>query len=266
MPVRSRPLPAWIRDERGFGMVELLAAMTVMLVGLLAVFSLFQAGIVQIKRASTATTAAAVADAEMEKFRAIKYEALGLDSSQTCPSGCGADAVYQDDAVYAADDAPATSLGGSLTSAATTLTVTAGTAFPATAEFRVKVDDEIILVTEGGSTSTTWTVKRGQDGTAAAAHNSGASVTLKQRVDVVSCSSATPEPDTCSDLVPTKSATGADGEDYRVDTYITWTQVTSFDGTAGRTVKKITVVVRDAAPPYKQWARLVSIFDESTGL
>jgi hypothetical protein len=42
--------------------------------------------------------------------------------------------------------------------------------------------------------------------------------------------------------------------------------VTSFDGTAGRTVKKITVVVRDAAPPYKQWARLVSIFDESTGL
>jgi prepilin-type N-terminal cleavage/methylation domain-containing protein len=72
MSARSRLLPARIRDERGFGMVELLAAMTVMLVGVLAVFSLFQAGIIQIRRASTVTTAAALADAEMEKFRAYK--------------------------------------------------------------------------------------------------------------------------------------------------------------------------------------------------
>ena len=66
------------RSEGGFGMIELLAAMTVMLIGIFAVFGVFQAGIVQIRRASTLTTAAAIADSEIEKFRAIKYEAIGL--------------------------------------------------------------------------------------------------------------------------------------------------------------------------------------------
>jgi type II secretory pathway pseudopilin PulG len=248
-------------------MIELLAAMTVMLVGLLAVFALFQAGLVQIRRASTATTAAAVADAEMEKFRAIKYEALGLDGALTCASGCAeADTVYKSDTAYRADDAPATTLGGGISAGATTLTVTSATGFPETGEFRVKIDDEIVLVTEGGSSSTTWTVTRGKDGTTAAAHNAGAAVTLKQRADVVSCASAVPEPNPCSDLVPTKEATGADGENYRVDTYVAWTQVTNFEGTPGRAVKSITVVVRNAAAPYKEWARVTSIFDESTGL
>src|SRR5215218_2258964 len=69
------------RREHGFGMIELLASMTVMLIGIFAVFAVFQAGIVQIRRASTITTAAAVADSEMENFRAIKYEAVGLASS-----------------------------------------------------------------------------------------------------------------------------------------------------------------------------------------
>ena len=69
MPARRRPLSARIRDERAFGMIELLAAMTVMLVGIMAVFALFQTGLIQIRRASTVTTASALADAEMEKFR-----------------------------------------------------------------------------------------------------------------------------------------------------------------------------------------------------
>src|ERR687897_751580 len=75
-------LDARARSEHGFGMIELLASMTVMLVGIFAVFAVFQSGIVQIRRASTITTAAALADAEMEKFRAIKYETIGLDDTQ----------------------------------------------------------------------------------------------------------------------------------------------------------------------------------------
>ena len=59
-------------------MIELLAAMTVMLIGIFAVFAVFQAGMVQIRRASTQTTAAAIADSEIEKFRAIKYDSIGL--------------------------------------------------------------------------------------------------------------------------------------------------------------------------------------------
>src|SRR5215204_7106309 len=84
------------RSEAGFGMIELLAAMTVMLVGIFAVFAVFQAGIVQIRRASTITTAAAVADSEMEKFRAIRYDSIGLANSDVA----AADSTYTSDSAY----------------------------------------------------------------------------------------------------------------------------------------------------------------------
>jgi Tfp pilus assembly protein PilV len=259
-----RPLFERLRDERGFGMVELLAAMTVMLVGLLAVFGMFQAGIVQLRRASTSTTAAALGDAEMERFRALKYAVLGLDALETCASGCSAaDSLYKGDTAYAADTSPATTLGGALDASATSLTVSSAAGFPASAEFRVKIDGEIVLVTAGGSGTTAWSVKRGQDGTTATTHSAGASVTLKARVDVASCATA---PSPCTTLVPTKTSTGADGKSYRVDTYVTWTSVTSQDGTPGRAVKKITVVIRDLENSSRIWSRLVSIFDESTGV
>ena len=59
-------------------MIELVCAMGVMAIGLLAVFSLFQSSIIQIKRASTISTAAALADSEMESYRAITYSSIGL--------------------------------------------------------------------------------------------------------------------------------------------------------------------------------------------
>jgi prepilin-type N-terminal cleavage/methylation domain-containing protein len=262
---RGRPLFARAREERGFGMVELLAAMTVMLVGLMAVYGLFRSGLVQLRRASTATTAAALADAKMERLRAARYDTLGIDPTQTCPSGCAAaDSVYRDDAAYRADTAPTTTLAGAgVTASATTLTVTAASGFPASAEFRVKIDSEILLVQAGGSGTTTWTVSRGLDGTVAASHGAGASVTLKQRVDVANCSGGGSP---CTNTVPTDTSVGADGRNYRVDTYITWTQVTNSAGTAGRAVKLVTIVVRDVDSPNRAWARVTSTFDESTGL
>ena len=59
-------------------MVELVAAMGILAIGILAVFGLFEAGVVAVKRASTITTAAALADTEMEQFRAVTYSTLGL--------------------------------------------------------------------------------------------------------------------------------------------------------------------------------------------
>ena len=53
MSAPSRRIHVALRDQRGFGMIELVAAMTIMLIGVLAVFTLFQAGIVQLRRAST---------------------------------------------------------------------------------------------------------------------------------------------------------------------------------------------------------------------
>ena len=60
------------------------------------------------------------------------------------------------------------------TTTATSCTVTDATTFPATGNFRIKIDSEILLVTTRASN--TFTVTRGQEGTTAATHASGASV------------------------------------------------------------------------------------------
>jgi Tfp pilus assembly protein PilV len=266
VPERKRPLLARLLSEDGLGMVELLAAMTVMLVGILAVYGLFQSGLVQLRRASTKTTAAALADAQMEKFRAVKYDTLGIDSTKTCPSGCSsADATYRADSAYKADTATTTTLPSpGLTASATTTTFAALPAgFPTMPEFRVKIDSEIVLVTNVNASTKTWTLKRAQDGTVAASHATGVAVTRKERVDVANCSGGGSP---CSTIVPTTTAAGADHRSYRVDTYVNWTTVSNSGGTAGRALKQITIVVRDGASPYRTWARVTSIFDEGTGL
>lgn len=263
MSASSRLLFARGRDERGFGMVELVAAMTIMMIGVLAVFALFQSGLVQLQRASTITTAGALADAEMERFRAVRYETLGLDETQVAALVTAEDPdVYAADGAYADDTSVTTNVSGGITASAVTLTVSSATGFPATAEFRVKIDSEVLIVTAGAGT-TTWTVERGGDGTSPAIHNAGAVVTLTERVALASCSGGGSP---CTSVVPSKTSTGADGKSYRVDTFITWSQVASGDGTAGRAVKKLTVVVRDPTSPYREWTRVTSIFDEATGL
>lgn len=68
--------------------------------------------------------------------------------------------------------------------AGTTLAVTNGGAtsrFPQTNNFKVRVENEVMLVTAGAGTNS-WTVTRAQDGTAAAAHAIG--VTVAQVVGV----------------------------------------------------------------------------------
>ncbi|HEU4450189.1 MAG TPA: prepilin-type N-terminal cleavage/methylation domain-containing protein [Gaiellaceae bacterium] len=263
MSASSRLLFARGRDERGFGMVELVAAMTIMMIGVLAVFALFQSGLVQLRRASTITTAGALADAEMERFRAVKYETLGLDAGEVAALVAAEDPdVYAAHEAYANDGAVTTSVTGGLTQTGTTLTVASATGFPAAGEFRITIAGEVLIVTAGAGT-TTWTVERGGDGTVPGTHNAGATVTLTERVAIASCSfGGSP----CTSLVPTKTTAGADGKSYRVDTYIAWSQVASGTGTSGRAVKRLTVVVREPETPYKEWARVTSIFDEATGL
>ena len=93
-------LRACAKDETGVGLVELLAAMIVLMVGILAVFAMFESGIRHIKRASTVTTAGALADREMESYRAIRYASIGLPDSLVTAEG----APYSTDAAYSATD------------------------------------------------------------------------------------------------------------------------------------------------------------------
>jgi prepilin-type N-terminal cleavage/methylation domain-containing protein len=255
--VFSRQLRARLSSEDGFGMIELLAAITVLVVGLLAVYSMFQTSLMQIRRASTVTTAAALADTEMEKYRAIKYESLGLADSAVAST----DSTYKADAAYRADSTPTTTLAAAIsTTSQTSITVASASGFPTVIPYLVKIDDEILLVDSGAGT-TTWTVKRAQAATVAATHAASAVVTQKQRTHLTACGT---QP--CTDMVPSKTVAGADGKNYRVDTYVTWRRVGNSGTASGRLIKLITVVVRDTAAPHRVWARVSSAFDESTGL
>jgi prepilin-type N-terminal cleavage/methylation domain-containing protein len=66
------------REEEGFGLIELLIALIVLSIGILALFGAFNAGAIAIRRASNVSTAAALADQQMEGFRAMTYSSIVL--------------------------------------------------------------------------------------------------------------------------------------------------------------------------------------------
>jgi Tfp pilus assembly protein PilV len=176
--LRARTLVSRSREEDGFGLIELTIAMTVMLVGVLAIFAMFESGLRQLTRASTVTTAAALADSEMENYRAVLYTVIGTTQAALD----AADPTYTGDTAYRA----------------------------------------------GGTNQPDQAVTLGS-----------------------------------SSYSPTQSLTGADGDTYRVDTYITWESVEVSGGTfSGRAVKQVTIAVsRDG----DELARVTSSFDQSTG-
>ena len=70
-----------LRSERGFGLIELLMAMVMLNIGILAIVAAFNSGMFALNRASKISTASALADSQMEQYRAITYNAIALDST-----------------------------------------------------------------------------------------------------------------------------------------------------------------------------------------
>ena len=83
-------------EEGGFGLVELLMAMTILSIGVLALVAAFTSGAVALRRASSLSTATAIADAQMERYRAIRYAAIGFDGAELAQAN--GDEVYTRDA------------------------------------------------------------------------------------------------------------------------------------------------------------------------
>src|SRR5919112_5113379 len=75
------------RDESGFGIVELLIAMAILSIGILALASAFTSGSVALRRASRTATATAIADAQLERYRAIRYCAVYLEPATVPAAG-----------------------------------------------------------------------------------------------------------------------------------------------------------------------------------
>ena len=171
---------ARLRSQDGFGLIELLMAMVMLNIGILAIVAAYQTGTFALNRASRIGTASALADQQMERYRALTYNAIALDGTLLG----SVDNTYNCDSALGATCPNSTS----------------------------------------GEVTTT----------------------------------CTGSPNECN---PSRSATGADRKQYRVDTYITTTTPSN-----GRAVKLVTIVVRNArALSARPFARLTSTFDQSTG-
>jgi prepilin-type N-terminal cleavage/methylation domain-containing protein len=86
-----------LRQEAGFGLIELLMAMTILTVGILAVAAAFNSGIVTLRRSGIISNASVLADKQMELYRSLTYGAIALD-----PSSIPGTTPYTSDSAYSA--------------------------------------------------------------------------------------------------------------------------------------------------------------------
>ena len=83
-----------LREEEGFGLVELMISLIVLNVGILAIVAAFNGGSLALLRSSETTTAAMLADKQAELYRAMTYAAISLNTTAV-------DGTYTGDVAYA---------------------------------------------------------------------------------------------------------------------------------------------------------------------
>ena len=86
------------RGEEGFTLVELLIAMIVLTVGILALVAAYTSSYVSINRATRVSSVELLADQQMERFRAVSYGGIALDL--TCGTNCAQDTTYTGNSAY----------------------------------------------------------------------------------------------------------------------------------------------------------------------
>jgi Tfp pilus assembly protein PilV len=86
------------RDESGFGMLELLMAMVMLNVGILAIVAAFSSGSAALARANRISTSAALANKQMEVYRGLRYGNIVFVTTEW--TSALADATYTADTVY----------------------------------------------------------------------------------------------------------------------------------------------------------------------
>jgi Tfp pilus assembly protein PilV len=86
------------RGQQGFALVEMLVAIVVINVGLLAILLALNSGMVTLRRSAETSTASAIADQQLERFRARAFSAIHLDTASLAVT----DSIYQSDAAYSA--------------------------------------------------------------------------------------------------------------------------------------------------------------------
>ena len=79
-------LAARMRNEDGFGLIELLIALLVLNVGIFATLGAFTSAASTLKRSSRISTAAAIADQEIEALHNLKYSQIVNVGPATWPN------------------------------------------------------------------------------------------------------------------------------------------------------------------------------------
>jgi type II secretory pathway pseudopilin PulG len=92
-----------LRQEEGMGLVELLAAMVVLSIALLALLAGYGSAFVSLRLSSQKTTATQLANSQMELYRALPYGSMGLDAATISDIGDDSGADYN--ALYSEDPA-----------------------------------------------------------------------------------------------------------------------------------------------------------------
>ncbi len=75
-----------LRSEAGLGLVELLIAMTVLVIGIGATLTVFSDSLISLQHAGKEGTAITLADRQMETYRSMPYTCIS--SGFSAPSGC----------------------------------------------------------------------------------------------------------------------------------------------------------------------------------
>lgn len=95
-----------LRGEGGYALIELLAAIVMINIGILAMLLTLNSGMTTLRRSAELSTASALADKQLELYRALRHSSIYLDTASVATAA--ADATYQGDSAYSATQVTAT--------------------------------------------------------------------------------------------------------------------------------------------------------------
>jgi Tfp pilus assembly protein PilV len=131
-----------VRGEGGFALIEMLIAIVVINIGLLAILLALTSGVATLRRSAETSTASAIADKQLEKYRAVAFTSIYLDTAALAAT----DSTYQSDAAYSASQVSQTC--GTLTAVCSPSQTVTG---PDGRSYRV--DTYIVWTTPSGGTA-----------------------------------------------------------------------------------------------------------------
>ena len=97
------------RSEAGLGLVELVVAMFVLTVALLALAAGYESAAISVHKADQKTVAAKLAASQIELYQSLKVSSIGLDQTRLTNVQTSGNALY--DATYVSDEAGLTPSG-----------------------------------------------------------------------------------------------------------------------------------------------------------